>query len=168
MAPTPAIATLEAAGVEHVVHQYKHDRKNSDFGAEAVAVMVERLGVAPAQIFKTLVVDLSAGSRDRAGRLGVAVLPVPQQLSLKAVAKAFGVPKAVMAQPAAVTRATGYVLGGVSPVGAKTALPTVVDSSALEWGRVLASAGKRGLEIELAPADLVAVTGAAVTGIVAG
>lgn len=161
MAATPAIAALEAAGIEHAVHRYTHDRKSSDYGAEAVAIMGERLGVAPEQIFKTLVVDLGGT------RLGVAVLPVPQQLSLKAAAKAFGVPKAVMAQAAAVTRATGYVLGGVSPVGQKSALPVVVDSSARLWDRILTSAGKRGLEIELAPADLIAVTGAAVADLAA-
>lgn len=159
MAATPAIAALEAAGIDHLVHRYTHDRRHSDYGAEAVAVMGERLGVEPGQIFKTLVVDLG----DR--RLGVAVLPVPQQLSLKAAARAFGVPKASMAQAAAVTRATGYVLGGVSPVGQKTALPVVVDSSAQQWDRVLASAGKRGLEIELAPADLIAATSATVAAI---
>ncbi|MFT3663285.1 MAG: aminoacyl-tRNA deacylase [Gordonia sp. (in: high G+C Gram-positive bacteria)] len=168
MAATPAIAALEAAGIVHAVHQYKHDRKNTDYGAEAIAVMTARLGVEPGQIFKTLVVDLSTGLKGRGDRrLGVAVLPVPQQLSLKAAAKAFGVPKAVLAQPAAVTRATGYLLGGVSPVGQKTALATVVDSSAMSWDRVLTSAGRRGLEIELAPADLVAVTGATVADITA-
>ena len=159
MAATPAIAALEAAGIDHRVDRYTHDRRHSDYGAEAVAVMGERLGVEPGQIFKTLVVDLG----DR--RLGVAVLPVPQQLSLKAAARAFGVPKASMAQAAAVTRATGYVLGGVSPVGQKTALHVVVDSSAQQWDRVLASAGKRGLEIELAPADLIAATSATVAAI---
>lgn len=159
MAATPAIATLEHAGVDHAVHRYTHDRRHTDYGAEAVAVMGERLGVEPGQIFKTLVVDLG----DR--RLGVAVIPVPQQLSLKAAAKEFGVPKAVMAQAAAVTRATGYVLGGVSPVGQKTVLPTIVDASALRWDAILTSAGKRGLEIELAPADLIAVTSATVAGL---
>lgn len=159
MAATPALAALESAGIAHAVHQYNHDKKNSDYGAEAVTNMCDRLGVEPAQIFKTLVVDLG----DR--KLGVAVVPVPQQLSLKAAAKAFGVPKAVMAQAAAVTRATGYVLGGVAPLGQKTALPTVVDSSALAWDRVLTSAGKRGLEIEIAPEDLVAATAATVADI---
>ncbi|MFZ2512789.1 MAG: aminoacyl-tRNA deacylase [Gordonia sp. (in: high G+C Gram-positive bacteria)] len=156
MAATPAIAALTAADIEHVVHHYAHDRKNADYGAEAVAIMGDRLGVAPAQIFKTLVVDLG----DR--KLGVTVLPVPQKLSLKAAAKAFGVAKTLMAPPASVTRATGYVLGGVAPLGQKTALPVVVDTSALQWDRILTSAGKRGLEIEIAPADLVSVTGALV------
>lgn len=156
MAATPALAALESAGIEHRVHRYTHDKSSTDYGAEAVAIMGSRLGVEPAQIFKTLVVDL--GER----RLGVAVLPVPRQLSLKAAAQAFGVSKAVMAPAAAVTRATGYVLGGVAPLGQKTALPVVVDASALEWDRILTSAGKRGLEVEIAPADLVSVTGAAV------
>lgn len=162
MGATPAITALEKAGVEHAVHSYAHEKTSTDYGAEAVAIMGERIGAAPGQIFKTLVVDLG----DR--RLGVAVLPVPQQLSLKAAARAFGVSKAVMAQAAAVTRATGYVLGGVSPIGQKTPLPVVVDASAREWDAVLVSAGRRGLEIELAPADLIEVTGATVAAIAVG
>ncbi len=159
MAPTPAVAVLETAGIAHRLHRYRHDKKNADYGAEAVAVMCDRLGVAPAQIFKTLVVGLDGG------RLGVAVLPVPRQLSLKAAAAAFDAAKALLAPAATVTRTTGYVLGGVSPLGQKTALPVVVDASALVWDRILTSAGKRGLEIEIAPADLIAVSGAVVADI---
>ncbi|GAC58220.1 putative aminoacyl-tRNA deacylase [Gordonia hirsuta DSM 44140 = NBRC 16056] len=161
MAATPAIAALDGAGIDHAVHEYRHERRSTDYGAEAVETLTTRLGISAGQIFKTLVLDL--GER----RLGVAVLPVPRQLSLKAAARAFGVPKARLAQAAAVTRTTGYVLGGVSPVGQKTVLPTVVDSSVLQWDRIFTSAGKRGLQIELSPADLIAATSASVADIVA-
>ena len=160
MAATPAIAALEKAGVDHTVRKYEHDRRSTDYGAEAVEAMAEH-GVAAEQIFKTLVVDLG----DR--RLAVAVVPVPEKLSLKAVAKALGASKAEMAQAQAVTRSTGYVLGGVSPLGQKTALPTVVDESALMWDTVLCSAGRRGLEIDLAPGVLIEMTGAVVADITA-
>lgn len=162
MAATPAIAALDGAGVDYLVHEYRHDRRSTDYGAEAVDTLSPRLGVAAGQIFKTLVLDL--GER----RLGVAVVPVPRQLSLKAAARAFGVPKAQLAPAAGVTRVTGYVLGGVSPIGQKTSLPTVVDSSALHWDRILVSAGRRGLQIELAPADLIGATGARVAELAAG
>ncbi len=92
--------------------------------------------------------------------LGVAVLPVPSKLSLKAAAAALDVPKATMADPAAAQRSTGYVVGGISPLGQRKPLPTVVDSSALRWDRVLCSAGKRGWDVALAPADLIALTNA--------
>lgn len=156
MAATPALTSLTAAGVPHEVHSYTHDRKTEAFGAEAVDALSSSLGVAPEQILKTLVVALTGGP----GGLAVAVVPVPRKLSLKAAAAALGASKAVMADAKTVTRSTGYVLGGVSPLGQRTALPTVVDSSALNWDRVLCSAGRRGLEVELAPADLVAATSA--------
>ncbi|MFT4088023.1 MAG: Cys-tRNA(Pro) deacylase [Gordonia sp. (in: high G+C Gram-positive bacteria)] len=159
---TPAIAALEAAGVEHHVHQYQHDKRSTDYGAEAVTAMGRLAGAAPGQIFKTLVVVLDGKG------LGVAVVPVPRQLSLKAAAKALGASKVVMADAAAVQRSSGYVLGGVSPVGQRTALPTVVDASATEWETICVSAGKRGLEIELAPGDLVVVTGGIVADVAAG
>ncbi|GAB88556.1 aminoacyl-tRNA deacylase [Gordonia rhizosphera] len=163
MAATPAVAALERAGVSHDVHRYRHDARSDSYGEEAVAVLGRALGVDPAQIFKTLVIDL-------AGTLAVAVVPVPRKLSLKAAAAALseavpGASKAQMADAKAVTRSTGYVLGGVSPIGQKTALATVVDSSALQWPRVYCSAGRRGLEVSLAPTDLVAVTGAVVADI---
>jgi Cys-tRNA(Pro)/Cys-tRNA(Cys) deacylase len=107
------------------------------------------------------VVALEHGSRSRSGRdirLGVAVLPVPAKLSLKATAAALGVPKAAMAERAAAERSSGYVIGGISPLGQRRPLPTVVDESALRWERVLCSAGKRGWDIALAPADLIALT----------
>ncbi|WP_035720136.1 YbaK/EbsC family protein [Gordonia shandongensis] len=159
-AATPAIAALEDAGLPFRLHRYKHDRRRDDYGAEAVAVTAATLGVDAAQIVKTLVIDLG-------GTLGVAVIPVPAKLSLKAAAKALGAPRAEMAQAAAVTRSTGYVLGGVSPLGQKTTLPTVVDASVLAWDSILCSGGRRGLEIRLAPADLVSATGAVVAEITA-
>ena len=163
MAATPALAALSRADVPHEVHSYTHDRKSEAYGAEAVDALSSTLGVAPEQIFKTLVVALTGGP----GGLAVAVVPVPHKLSLKAAAAALGASKAVMAEAKAVTRSTGYVLGGVSPLGQRTALPTVVDSSALEWDRVLCSAGKRGLEVALSPTDLVAATSAITADIAA-
>lgn len=150
-AATPAIAALVAAGIPHEVLQYQHDPRSQAYGDEAVAELAANTGVSPEQIFKTLVVAIPAG-------LAVAVVPVPAKLSLKAVAAALGAPKATMADPAAAQRSTGYVLGGISPLGQRKALPTVVDESALAWDTVLCSAGKRGLEIALAPADLIALT----------
>ena len=152
-AATPAIAALVAAGISHRVLQYRHDPRAQSFGDEAVDALAADEGVDAAQILKTLVMAVPGG-------LAVAVLPVPDRLSLKAAAAALGVPKATMADPAAAQRSTGYVVGGISPLGQRKALPTVVDSSALEWDRVLCSAGKRGLEIALAPQDLVALTNA--------
>jgi Cys-tRNA(Pro)/Cys-tRNA(Cys) deacylase len=133
------------------VLQYHHDPRSQAFGDEAVAELGVAGDVSPDQIFKTLVIAIPAG-------LAVAVLPVPAKLSFKAAAAALGVPKAAMADPAAAQRSTGYVLGGISPLGQRKALPTVIDESALLWDRVLCSAGKRGLEIALAPADLIALT----------
>jgi len=144
-----------------VVHSYPHDPRSESYGDEAVTALSERVGVTAAQIFKTLVIELSTGTP------AVAVLPVPQSLSLKAAAAALGAPKAAMADKAKAQRITGYVLGGVSPLGQKRALPTVVDESALAWDRILFSAGKRGLEIELAPAALIRLTGAVTAPVVA-
>jgi Cys-tRNA(Pro)/Cys-tRNA(Cys) deacylase len=159
-AATPAIAALVAAGVPHEVLQYHHDPRAESFGDEAVTELAATVGVTPAQIFKTLVIALPKG-------LAVAVLPVPSKLSLKAAAAALGVPKAAMAERAAAERSTGYVIGGISPLGQRKPLPTVVDASALAWDRVLCSAGKRGLEIALAPAELVRLTNAATAPILA-
>lgn len=152
-AATPAIAALVAANVAHEVFSYEHDPRADSYGAEAVAELAATVGVSPEQIFKTLVVALPKG-------LAVAVLPVPAKLSLKAAAAALGVPKVTMAEVAAAERSSGYVAGGISPLGQRKPLPTVVDASALDWDRVLCSAGKRGLEIALAPADLVRLTNA--------
>ncbi|MFE3759700.1 Cys-tRNA(Pro) deacylase [Nocardia tengchongensis] len=153
-ASTPAIKALVQAKVEHRVHAYTHDPRSDSYGAEAVAALAQELGVTAGQIFKTLVIELGSGG------LAVAVLPVPTTLSLKAAAAALGGSKAAMADKTKAERTTGYVLGGISPLGQKKRLPTVIDASALEWDRVLCSAGKRGLEIELAPGDLVRLTGA--------
>jgi Cys-tRNA(Pro)/Cys-tRNA(Cys) deacylase len=152
-AATPAIAALVAAGTAHRVLQYHHDPRAQSFGDEAVEALAAAEGVDAAQILKTLVMAVPGG-------LAVAVLPVPDKLSLKAAAAALGVSKATMADPAAAQRSTGYVVGGISPLGQRRALPTVVDSSALGWDRVLCSAGKRGLDIALAPQDLVALANA--------
>lgn len=148
---TPAIAALVAAGVPHEVLRYHHDARAESFGDEAASELAATAGVVAEQVFKTLVIAVPNG-------LAVAVLPVPSKLSLKSAAAALGVPKATMAEPAAAQRATGYVVGGISPLGQRKALPTVVDASALEWDRVLCSAGKRGWDVALAPADLVRLT----------
>lgn len=158
-AATPAIAALVAAVVPHKVLTYRHDPRTEAFGDEAVDELA-RDGVVAEQILKTLVVALPKG-------LGVAVLPVPSKLSLKAAAAALGAPKATMADPAAAQRSSGYVVGGISPLGQRRALPTVVDSSALRWDRVLCSAGKRGLDVALDPRDLVRLTNAVTAEITA-
>lgn len=155
---TPAVTALVKAGVTHTVHTYKHDPSGAAYGLEAA----EAMGVAPDVVFKTLVIELSTG------RLAVAVVPVSASLSLRNAAAALGVPKAAMADPAKVQRSTGYVLGGISPLGQKKPLPTVVDSSATAHERIFCSAGKRGMESELAPADLVRLTGAVVAEVAQG
>ena len=149
---TPAVRAAVAAGVEHRLHAYEHADGESDYGAEAVRAMAGLAGAAPEQIFKTLLADVD-------GRLVVAVLPVPWRLDLKALAAAAGGKRAAMADPARAQRSSGYVVGGISPLGQRTALPTVVDASASAWPTVFVSAGKRGLQVELAPADLLAATG---------
>ncbi|WP_327109828.1 Cys-tRNA(Pro) deacylase [Nocardia sp. NBC_01730] len=153
-ASTPAIRTLAQARVAHRVHVYKHDPRTDSYGTEAVDALAAELGLAAEQIFKTLVIELTTGS------LAVAVLPVPNTLSLKAAAAALGASRASMADKTRAEKTTGYVLGGISPLGQRKLLPTVVDASALSWDRVLCSAGRRGLEIELGPADLVRLTSA--------
>jgi Cys-tRNA(Pro)/Cys-tRNA(Cys) deacylase len=163
-AATPAIAALVAAQVPHEVLRYRHEPDQRSFGAEAV----ERLatagpsGVRPEQIFKTLIVELS-GAVPHA--LAVAVLPVPATLSLKAAAAALGASRAVMADPAVAQRATGSVLGGISPFGQRRALPTVVDASAARFEKVLCSAGQRGCDVAVAPADLIRLTDAVIADI---
>jgi Cys-tRNA(Pro)/Cys-tRNA(Cys) deacylase len=167
-AATPAIAALVAAGVPHEVLQYHHDPRNESFGLQAAEALARDEGVDAEQVFKTLVVALSEGPRSGFGRdirLGVAVLPVPAKLSLKAAAAALGVPKATMAERAAAERSSGYVIGGISPFGQRKPLPTVVDESALRWDRVLCSAGKRGWDVALHPRDLIALTNATTAAI---
>ena len=151
---TPATVALTRAGIEHTVHTYDHDPGAASYGLEAA----EAMGIDPGRVFKTLLASV-----DR--RLVVAVVPVSGQLDLKAVAAAVGGKKAVMADPADAERATGYVVGGISPVGQKRPLPTVVDETALGHDTVFVSGGRRGMEIELAPVDLVGATGATVAGI---
>lgn len=150
-AATPAIAALLADGADHEILRYQHDPRAASFGDEAVTELAAAHGLDPAQIFKTLILAVPHG-------LAVAVLPVPSKLSLKAAAAVLGVPKAAMADRVAAERSTGYVLGGISPLGQRRPLRTVIDSSALQWDRVLCSAGKRGWDVALAPADLVRLT----------
>ena len=159
-AATPAIAALVAAGVPHEVLTYHHDARAESYGEEAVAALAGDHGLAPDQIFKTLIIAGPSG-------LAVAVLPVPSKLSLKAAAAALGWPKATMAERSAAERSSGYVLGGISPLGQRRRLPTVVDACALEFDRVLCSAGKRGWDIALAPHDLTRLTGAVIANIAA-
>lgn len=149
---TPATDALARAGVGFVLHPYDHDPEATGYGDEAAAA----LGVDPLRIFKTLVVDVGATRPE----LAVAVVPVAGQLSLKHFATALGAKRAAMADKALVVRSTGYVLGGVSPVGQKTPLPTVIDETAQLWETIFVSAGKRGLQVELPPAELARVTGA--------
>jgi len=149
---TPATAALVEAGVAHTAHAYAHDAAVSaavGYGLEAA----HALGIDPERVYKTLVVEVD-------GALGVAVLPVSAKLDLKAVGAALGGKRAAMADPAAAERTTGYVRGGISPLGQRRRLPTVVDASALEHPTVLVSGGRRGLDVELSPADLVMLTGA--------
>ncbi|WP_327149974.1 Cys-tRNA(Pro) deacylase [Nocardia sp. NBC_01329] len=160
-AATPAIRALVSARIAHTVHSYDHDPRAGTFGAEAADVLGARLGVEAGQIFKTLVLELSTGA------LAVAVLPVSVTLSLKAAAAALGAPKAAMAERTRAERGTGYVLGGISPLGQRKRHPTVVDVSALDWDQVFCSAGRRGLEVALAPADLVRLTGAVTAAVTA-
>ncbi len=141
---TPAVALLRQRGVAHTVHAYEHDPDTASFGLEAAV----KLGVDADRVFKTLVVKLDGG------RLAVGIVPVSGQLNLKRMAQACGARKAAMADPDAVRRATGYVLGGVSPLGQKKRLETVIDASARNWPTVYVSAGRRGLDVELGAADL--------------
>ncbi|GAA5163000.1 Cys-tRNA(Pro) deacylase [Ornithinimicrobium tianjinense] len=146
---TPATVTLDKAGVHYEVRAYEHDPSVGSYGLEAA----EALGVEPARVFKTLLVHTDKG-------LGVGIVPVDTLLDLKAVAGALGAKKATMADPAVAERTTGYVVGGISPIGQKKRLPTVLDASATAFGTVLVSGGKRGFDLELAPEVLVEVTGA--------
>lgn len=131
------------------MHPYDHDPAAPSYGLEAA----QALGVPPDRVFKTLLVDTGAG-------LAVGIVPVDRQLDLKAVAAALGAKKVSMADPAAAERSTGYVVGGISPIGQKRPLPTIVDTSALEHETVFVSGGRRGLDLEMAPADLVRITSA--------
>jgi Cys-tRNA(Pro)/Cys-tRNA(Cys) deacylase len=151
---TPATVALTRAGVGFTLRAYEHDPRTASYGLEAAAA----LGLDPARVFKTLMATLD-------GRLCVGIVPVSGQLDLKALARALGGSKAAMAEVGAAERATGYVAGGISPVGQKRAHPTVLDQSALAHPTVFVSAGRRGLDLEIAPADLVRVTGAVTASI---
>ncbi len=151
---TAATALLAGQGIPHTVHAYEHDLRRGSYGAEAS----EALGVPPGRVFKTLIADVD-------GTLTVGVVPVAAQLDLKALAAAVGGKKAAMADVAAAERATGYVAGGISPLGQRKRLPVVLDSAALDFPTVFCSAGLRGLEIELAPADLIRASNATVAPI---
>ncbi|TDC22864.1 Cys-tRNA(Pro) deacylase [Kribbella albertanoniae] len=138
---------LTKAKIGFSTHAYEHDPGAKSYGLEAA----EALGLEPAQVFKTLLVEVD-------GKLAVGVVPVDKQLDLKAIAAAAGGKKAVMADPVAAERTTGYVVGGISPIGQKRPLLTVVDSTATAHATVYVSGGRRGLDIGLSPADLIAVT----------
>jgi len=145
---TPAIDVAREAGIEHQLHQYQHDPASAGYGTEAA----EKLGLNPACVFKTLVVTVDTRT------LVVAIVPVNATLSMKLIAKAANGKKASMADKQQVQRSSGYVLGGVSPLGQKRPLTTFIDESAQLFERIHVSAGRRGLEIELAPEDLAALT----------
>lgn len=149
---TPAINAVKKRKVPHKVHEYVHDESAESYGIEAA----EKMAVAKELVFKTLVVSLDSKE------LAVAIIPVASRLSMKRIAKATGAKKATMADKADVERSTGYVLGGVSPLGQKKQLRTVIDCSATSCVTVYVSAGRRGLEIELNPAHLIELTRASV------
>jgi Cys-tRNA(Pro)/Cys-tRNA(Cys) deacylase len=149
MAPTPAVATAEREGISFSLHEYEHDPAAGSYGQEAA----EKLDVDPARLFKTLVVSVD-------GALIVAMVPVDRQLDLKALGK-----RAKLADKGEAQAATGYVSGGTSPLGQRKRLPTHLDASALEHTTILVNAGRRGLQIELEPRDLVRLTDARVHAI---
>lgn len=153
---TPATALLARQHIAYTVHTYSHDPRHASYGLEAS----DALGVPPERVFKTLVAEVDA-------KLTVGVVPVTGQLDLKALASAAGGKKAAMADPAAAERATGYVTGGISPLGQRRRLPVVIDASAMAFPTVFCSGGRRGLEIELAPADLVRAAAAVLAPIAA-
>ena len=146
---TPATALLTTLGVRFTLHPYHHDPRAEAYGEEAA----EALGVETTRIFKTLIATIE-------GKLVCGVVPVSGHLDLKALAATLGGKRAVMAEPSAAARATGYVVGGISPLGQKTRIPVVVDESAAAFETVYVSAGRRGLQVELSPADLIRSTGA--------
>lgn len=151
---TPATLALERAGIPYTPHVYEHHETATNFGEEAAAA----LGLREEQVFKTLVVSVD-------GQLAVAVVPVANRLDLKAIAAALGGKKASLALPALAEKRTGYVVGGISPVGQKARLRTVVDESALTYASIFVSGGRRGFDIELAPTDLITATDARIAAI---
>ena len=147
---TPAINLAKKKKVTHTIHQYEHDPRADSYGLEAAEV----LGQDPKKVFKTLLFCLNGEPKN----LAVAIIPVDQKLNLKLAAKAAKGKKADMADPEIAQKTTGYVVGGISPLGQKKALPTFLHESATEHDTICVSAGKRGLEIELAPKDLLSLT----------
>lgn len=158
---TPATRALTEAGVEFTEHPYEHDPRADSYGLEAA----EAIGVPSERVLKTL---LAQTDQPRDHGLVVGIVPVTGQLDLKALAAVVGAKKATMADPALAERTTGYVVGGISPIGQKRALPTVLDESALRHETVFVSGGRRGLDLEIAPGDLASVTGAIVAAIAKG
>lgn len=151
---TPATIALRRAGIPFTVHEYTHDPRHESFGLEAS----QALSVPPERVFKTLIAEVD-------GNLVTGVVPVGGQLDLKALAAAAGGKRAAMASTAEAEKATGYVAGGISPLGHRRRLPVVLDASAMDYPTVFCSGGRRGLEIELAPADLARAANAAVASI---
>lgn len=146
-AATRAMIALTESGVPFAVHEYRHDPDDTAFGQEAA----KALKLDPDRVFKTLVADVE-------GQLVVACVPVSSQLSLKALASAVGGKKAVMADSKSAEKSTGYVVGGISPLGQKKPLPTVIDASAVDHSTIFVSAGRRGVDLELKPEDLITAT----------
>ena len=142
---TPAVKSLERAKVAFKLHEYEHDPAADSFGQETA----EKLGVDPQRIFKTLVAATDAG------KLVMAIVPVSGRLNLRALAKELSVRRAEMADPARAEGATGYVVGGISPLGGRKAMPVLIDRSVMDHATIFISAGRRGMQIEIAPADLV-------------
>jgi len=155
-AVTPAVNALEAAGIAFTVHEYDHDPASSSFGLEAATA----LGLDPDRVFKTLLVTAD-------GEQAVGIVPVSCSLSLKALGATLGRKRVVMCDPAVAQRVTGYVLGGISPFGQKRSLPTVIDETAELYDTVYVSGGRRGLDLGVAPADLIRLLGALTADIAA-
>ncbi len=161
MSGTPATLALVEARIAFTEHAYPHDPGAANFGLEAAQALAASLAIEPDRVFKTLLAEVD-------GRLVVGIVPVTGKLDLKALAAAVGGKKAAMADAAVAERRTGYVVGGISPVGQKSPHPTVIDETAELWDTVFVSGGRRGLDLELAPADLVRITGALLAPIASG